>query len=262
MVGQLTRSALDGTQAKPIMIGDLIDRSAILRRLRYATPTRIVAGLAHGALNPSLRNRWGGPMNGQLVRQSIVRTICRLIRFGAAVETGSFRGDSSGFIAAEISGPLTTIEADPFGYGFCKSRYLLSSKVRCIRGDSRRVLRHLLASSRDSDGPWFFYLDAHWGTDLPLAEEVDIVLSSVRSAVIMLDDFQVDGDDGYLYDDYGPGKRLSLDYINPLIERHRPSVFLPSGSSDDESGARRGFVLLATADLATALDTIPSLREC
>jgi hypothetical protein len=31
--------------------------------------------------------------------------------------------------------------------------------------------------------------------------------------VAMIDDFRVPGDEGYAYDDYGPGKALTADYL-------------------------------------------------
>ncbi len=59
----------------------------------------------------------------------------------------------------------------------------------------------------------FIYLDAHWEDDLPLAEELRIIAGAWRSAVVMIDDFQVSDDDGYGFDDFGPGKALTQSYL-------------------------------------------------
>ena len=64
---------------------------------------------------------------------------------------------------------------------------------------------------------YFVYLDAHWAEELPLAEELCIVASAWTRCVVMVDDFQVPGDSGYAYDDYGPGLALTEDYLPASI---------------------------------------------
>jgi hypothetical protein len=75
----------------------------------------------------------------------------------------------------------------------------------------------------------------------------------------MIDDFEVWDDAGYVFDDYGPGRKLSLHYLAPL-DRFRPRCFFPI-SSAQETGLRRGCVVL-TCDptLAELLASIPQLR--
>jgi hypothetical protein len=77
----------------------------------------------------------------------------------------------------------------------------------------------------------FVYLDAHWDDNLPLAEELAIVFAVCRNAIVMVDDFQVPFDDGYGYDDYGTGKSLIADYIEPVVAAHSLGVFYPSTPS-------------------------------
>ena len=77
--------------------------------------------------------------------------------------------------------------------------------------DSRAALRQILngplAPMRDQ--PILFYLDAHWNVDLPLSEETDIIFSAAPRATVLIYDFQVPGDPGDGYDDYGSGKALT-----------------------------------------------------
>ena len=61
--------------------------------------------------------------------------------------------------------------------------------------------------------PTLFYLDAHWNDHLPLREEVELALKHFAKAVLIIDDFAVPDDPGYAFDDYGPGKALTLDYL-------------------------------------------------
>ena len=95
----------------------------------------------------------------------------------------------------------------------------------------------------------FFYLDAHWNADLPLAEELEIVFARCPAAVVMVDDFQVPDDPGYGYDDYGPGKTLTPDYIAPMVASHDLAAFYPATPATEESGERRGCVVLARDDV-------------
>jgi hypothetical protein len=119
--------------------------------------------------------------------------------------------------------------------------------VTLRHGDSREVLRSLL------EGPLrplrhsslFFYLDAHWREELPLAEEIEIVSARCPAAIVMIDDFQVPGDAGYGYDDYGPGQALTPAYIAPALAAHGLRAFYPSTPSVEESGSRRGCAVLA-----------------
>ena len=90
-----------------------------------------------------------------------------------------------------------------------------------------------------------FLPDAHWNDDLPLAEELEIVFSHNSNAVVMVDDFRVPGDSGYGYDDYGPSKSLQQSYISPVLEAHNLAALYPTLPSEDETGLKRGCVVLA-----------------
>ena len=55
----------------------------------------------------------------------------------------------------------------------------------------------------------------------------------------MVDDFQVPGDAGYQFDDYGEGKKLSLNYLNPVAHLGF-TPFFPTLPSSEESGVNAG----------------------
>jgi hypothetical protein len=212
---------------------------------------------------PSRATAWGGPFNGQPARQALFRDMVAKLRPYAIVETGTYLGTTTEFLA-QTGLPVYTIEADPRNYGFVRARFWRThNAITVLCGDSRAALRKLL------DGPLrdiahqrlFFYLDAHWNEDLPLAEEIDIVFGRCPLAVVMIDDFQVPSDDGYGYDDYGPGKALISEYIAPALSEHRLQAFYPSTPSAEEGGSRRGCVVLAKEDIhESALALIQLLR--
>lgn len=213
-------------------------------------------------MRPDLRDPWGGPFNNQSGRKALFHSLLETFRPWAIVETGAYRGSTTEFFAT-TGLPVFSVELDFHAYAFSRVRLREARNAKVLNGDSRVVLRDLL------DGPsWvnhganaFFYLDAHWGEDLPLAEEVDIIFSRCPDALVMIDDFAVAGEPGYGYDDYGPGKTLEAAYIGPSIQAHDLAVFYPSTPSSEETGALRGCVVLAKADQhGGKLATLPLLR--
>jgi hypothetical protein len=173
-----------------------------------------------------------GPFNGQTARQALFVDIIAKTQPHAIVETGTFLGATTELMS-ETGLPVFTIEAHPRNYGFASARFWRKRNVTLLHGDSRTGLRRLFdgALCPLSGLAVFFYLDAHWNDDLPLAEEIDIIFSRCPLAVVMIDDFEVPSDAGYGYDDYGPGKALVSDYIRPAISAHQLQVFYPSTPS-------------------------------
>lgn len=76
------------------------------------------------------------------------------------------------------------------------------------------------------------------------------------NAVVMIDDFQVPGDPGYGFDDYGGGKVLTS-ACPPDMPGWR--IYYPAASSAEETGSRRGCAVLAAPDVADALDDVTLL---
>lgn len=209
-------------------------------------------------LRPSLRESWGGPLNGQLRRREMVRDLARSIRFDQVIETGTYRGTSTEFLSAVFGVPVLSIEANPRLFSYCSRRLAARSDITVQLGDSRVILRGAAEGASGNSKPVFFYLDAHWEEDLPLAEELEIISSAWSHAIVMIDDFQVPGDQGYTYDDYGPGKALSEDYL-PASSLTGWSLLYPLATSEDETGAKRGCCVLASPAMGDAV-LVPSLR--
>ncbi|MFZ0845986.1 MAG: hypothetical protein WAM62_09360 [Pseudolabrys sp.] len=212
---------------------------------------------------PERRKAWGGPFNGQASRQALFRALVEQFKPAAIVETGTFMGTTTAFMARDGL-PVYSAEINPRAHGFAKARFRGVENVHLQLGDSRQLLGSVL------DGPLrsvqaqtlFVYLDAHWNADLPLAEELAIVFSRCPAAIVMVDDFHVPSDAGYAYDDFGPDDALTESYIAPAVAEHSLDVFYPSTPSAEESGARRGCVILAKRDVHGAdLASMPLLRR-
>lgn len=211
---------------------------------------------------PSTRRPWGGAFNGQAARIRMVEEIVRLHGFDAVVETGTYRGTTTDHLMRAVDAPVFTVEASDRYFHYSKWRFAFEQRVRITHGDSRHFLEAF--AKRERVIPMrrvFFYLDAHWGSDLPLMSELRTISEAWTESVVLVDDFQVPEDPGYGFDDYGDGKRLSLDCV-PEKVLGEFEVFFPAATSADETGARRGCVVLATRDTAaTALAAAKTLRR-
>ncbi len=92
---------------------------------------------------------------------------------------------------------------------------------------------------------------------MPLAEETEFIFQNFDNFVIMIDDFQIPGDQGYGFDDWCPGNVHAKRFSFP--SRPRISVYVPNRRSDQESGARRGCVVLVSPGLKAKVDALDSL---
>ncbi len=203
-------------------------------------------------LRPSYAAAWGGPLNGQEHRRAIVRALAQGIEFDRVIETGTYRGTSTEFFAAVFGTLIETVEGNPRWHAYSRRRLSVHPRVTVHLGDSRTFLRKLTLPTGGETV--FIYLDAHWEDDLPLREELEIVMANWSRAVVLVDDFMVPGDPGYAYDDYGPGKALAEEYLPPMPGW---ALLYPSAHSTDETGAKRGSCVL----LSPALTDLVKVKE-
>jgi len=212
-------------------------------------------------LEPALRESFGGPFNGQERRKEIFRDLLRTLPIEAIVETGTYRGTTSLFLARESRLPVHTVEANARSHAFARLQlraFIRTGQLQPYLGDSRRFLARLARERRLPDANVFFYLDAHWSRDLPLREELELIFRHWRDAVVMVDDFQVPGTD-YEYDDYGEAGVLALPYLAPLSHLEL-DVFFPAAAPESETGGRRGCVVICRDPrVSVALEEIESL---
>lgn len=206
----------------------------VLRPLLPRPTIRIIQqiiGIIDYIRSPDRGAGWG-PFNGQTARQALFVDILAKMQPHAIVETGTFLGVTTELMS-QTGLPVFTIESHPRNYGFARARFWRKRNVTLLFGDSRKGLQKLFDAALHplSGLTVFFYLDAHWDNDLPLAEEIDIIFTRCPLAVVMIDDFEVPSDTGYGYDDYGSGKALVSDYIRSAILAHQLRAFYPSTPS-------------------------------
>jgi len=181
--------------------------------------------------------------NGQIIRKWIFRELMSL-NFDAIVETGTFIGDTTGFMAEASQLPVYSCEINHRFHSLAKMRLADFDNIHLEESDSRAFLEKL-AKGILSQKNIFFYLDSHWYEDLPLKDEIKVIANNYSDFVIMIDDFNVQDDEGYGYDNYGDGKILSLNLIDNLLTEFKLTPYFPSAHSMGESGAKRGCVILS-----------------
>lgn len=220
-------------------------RADLARRWREL---RVAAGMIVSRTPP-----WPGfgePFNGQDVRLRTVRGLIDRFDPDAFVETGTFLGFTTRFFAGNRV-PVYTVEVDPKFYLAARVRLAWGGDVHVIKANSRDAVADL-ARKRPFNRP-LAYLDAHWWDDLPLRDEVRSILGGWSEALIVIDDIQIPGDDGYGYDEHH-GVALSLDLLDlpeGAVAAH------PAGPSEQETGARRGTLYIGQGpDALAAIDTL------
>lgn len=211
------------------------------------------------------KDPWGGPLNGQEFRRRIYAEMMSGIEFAAIVETGTFRGTTTEFFA-DSGLPVYSVEIDPRPHGFAVQRLAHKrNRVHLFEGTSPDFLHRLAERDVFPHASVFFYLDAHVQDasayhKAPLVEELEIIFANWNKAVVMVDDFKVPGKE-YLYDDWGPGRILSMECLSPLAHL-KLAAFFPAADAKDETGAKRGCVVLCQdATLTTSLRQMNTLRE-
>jgi hypothetical protein len=203
-----------------------------------------------------------GPLNGQRIRQAVYSDIMRRIEFQAIVETGTYRGTTTAYFA-ESGLPVYTVEIDPRCFAYAALRFKKDKRVRVYEGNSPDFLTELARLPACPRSRVFFYLDAHVQDSsryhqAPLVEELQIIFSNWDEAVVMIDDFQVPGT-AYSFDDWGPGRNLCLECLAPVTDLGL-TAFFPTVNATDETGARRGWVVLCrNGRIREVLRRVPNL---
>lgn len=194
-------------------------------------------------------------MNGQIGRKAIVEELFRQIAFTAVVETGTFMGQTTGYFATSFPVAVYSCELMPRYYHISRRLLRDLSSVHLSCDDARAFLADLTNKLPSDAGPIFFYLDAHWYDDLPLLDEISLIATHWTEYVILIDDFVVPGDAGYAFDCYD-NQPLDLDLLSLVLGKYNLVPFCPRLPSSEESGRRRGCVLLAPPS------TVKTLQAC
>jgi len=209
--------------------------------------------------NPQFKLTETVGFNGQINRKKIFQDLLLAFPFEVIIETGTWVGNTTGYMATISKLPVYTSELNKRFYTLAKMRLSEFSNIYFELSDSREFLKKL-AKTDLSGKEAFFYLDAHWHNDLPLEREIQIISENWKHSVIMIDDFQVPGDPGYGFDSYGKGKELSIKTFSSIFSQFGWTPLFPTLPSSQETGKKRGCVVLVPKKGASQVQsTIPGL---
>lgn len=202
---------------------------------------------------------WGGAMNSMASRLEATRQIIYTIQIESIVETGTYRGTTTEWFA-QFNLPVETVEVSERYWTFAKMRLAKFDNVNVVQASSVPFLQDRIARTA-SGARELFYLDSHWEDHLPLREELELIFNYYSQCIVLVDDFKVEDDAGYGFDQYSPTKQLTLNYLR---EASLPRLFqfYPATPSNEETGMRRGWIVLTSSpELATKLRGLSLLRE-
>ncbi len=218
----------------------------------------IETGISVLVNSPSYIHSQDAGFNGAKGRKTIFQDLLNNYNFSHIIETGTYLGDTSGYMAKASDIQVLTCEKNISLYSLAKMRLKEIKSVHLYNMDSREFLIELSKNPDITQNECFIYLDAHWGKDLPLKEEVSIIASCWKKFVMMIDDFKVPGDEGYVHDSYG-----TLEYIDMawLKTNYNLCAYFPSIPSSEDLKPPTGCVVLAKNDnYVEKLGKINSLR--
>lgn len=219
----------------------------------------IETGISVLVNSPSYVHGQNAGFNGVKGRKVIFQDLLSNYKFSHIIETGTYLGDTSGYMAKTSGIQVLTCEKNTSLYSLAKMRLKETRSVCLHNMDSREFLVELSKNPDITQNECFIYLDAHWGKELPLKEEISTIASCWEKFVIMIDDFKVPGDEGYVHDSYG-----TLEYIDmsKLKTKYNLCAYFPSMLSSKEPKPPTGCVVLVKNNkYAEGLRKINSLRS-
>lgn len=201
------------------------------------------------------------PFNGQIQRAKQIRQLAEEFKPTVCIETGTYFGTSTPHLASLVSGRTFTIEIDSTNFEKAQERLEKNYSmfdITCILGDSAKEIEKVLQTLDPQTERVLAYLDAHWLDAIPTKKELELLVEWGGEWIAIVDDFQVPHDAGYEFDSYG-------DVIIGQSEVPKNSnldIYVPSGSSQLETGARRGtgYVLPAHTRIGIKIDVFKELR--
>jgi hypothetical protein len=192
------------------------------------------------------------PFNGQLTRSRKVQIVLNSLMPSLIIETGTYRGVTTEYLYSISNIPVVSIEIDKDFFDAAMQRFAASGTLKgieLIHGHSVTCLKELFKRDNFKEKGLFVYLDAHWGEDLPLFEELILFSGWDPPIVILIDDFKVEKFPMYGFDSYNDVAICSENL--PHLARFK--LFVPSESHLVETGARRGSGYLLNKSAITLL---------
>jgi hypothetical protein len=206
-------------------------------------------------------DRWSiQPFNAQARRMAVIWQIARVFRPTVGIETGTFLGSSTPYLATMVEKVLHTIEIDEKTFSLAKERFQKNNhqkNINLVLGDSVIQIEEILSSLNPNSERVLAYLDAHWYDAIPTTDEIKSLIAWGGSWVAIIDDFKIETDSGYKFDSYG-NVEIGKDILPLDIDL---CLFIPNIPSQFETGRRKGTGYVCMKKDEQVLSSIPELTK-
>lgn len=201
---------------------------SILKRTKNIRRIRQFVGSTYGTW---LLSRFR--LHGDKIHLRLIKKLIRDNNVTSIVETGTFLGYTTELLANEFPHlQIYSSEINKSFYNKARKNLRKYKNVKIYNKTSPEFLQELVNNKVLGDRP-FFYLDAHWLDEWPLEQELQIISYNLKSAVISIDDFKVEGNRGFVYDRYN-GKECSLELVRPnLNKKKKYNLLFPNYKMND-----------------------------
>jgi hypothetical protein len=156
------------------------------------------------------------------------------------IETGSCLFTTTKWFSRNFS-KVYTFEINPEFYNIGKTKVEDSEHVESHNTDSVSGLKSIIGSL---SGQSLFFLDAHWGENCPLLDELDVISGCKIPPIIAIHDFKTD-DPSFGFDSYG-NREFDLNYINLALMKIYPKGF-DYYYNLKGAGAKRGLIYILSS---------------
>jgi len=166
----------------------------------------------------------------------------------AAIETGSCIYSTTRWFCQNFN-EVWTVEINPEYALYGQDQIRGFNANVYVRFDSVEFISEILKVKLAKDKVCIFFLDAHWGNNCPLKDEIKAIasLGLVFAPVVAIHDFMTNHPEELGYDTYN-GESLNLDYIMDQIRMLELAYGCNYNhyfnSPDKSTGAKRGIIYL------------------
>src|SRR5262249_5410929 len=198
--------------------------------------------------------------NGQKKRARVFSRVDRKIPFENYVETGTFLGMTTDFLARRAKAHdahVYSCEIDSRYHAIANRTVGDLPNVSLQQANSVDFLREL--SPKLVTAMNFVYLDAHWNDYLPLRDEL-LILRGWQNSVVLIDDFKVPSDPRFGWDRYDEDREICREHT-PGPSGARPSSFPTFPAPDGRAAPGGSCVRAMSTPLQDILDQTPLLRS-
>ena len=167
----------------------------------------------------------------QLIKEFNIKTV---------VETGTYLGYTTKRFASMVD-EVYTVEINPEYFNKAVQHVIALPNVFMRNNDSPSMLNETLPLIKDNT---LLFLDAHWGNNCPLIDELNIIGKFKNKPVIAIHDFKVPGRADLGFDSYN-GQDFTYEWVKPYLD----AIYGGENNytieyNNEAEGAKRGIIYI------------------